>query len=285
MEIGNIQRKVNIVRDQERPIKFLISRVLWRTGLCEHFSISRPGFDLRFWPSSLSAAYWIDPTTRKNDEEFVRGFLDPGDVFVDVGANIGNLALAAASVSAPDGEVHAIEPHPRIHSYLERNIQLNKFENVHTYNVAVGAEGGEKSLTDKRSDDTNRLDGSRGEISVRVSSLDQLLAERIEEVKLLKIDVEGYEPHIIQGSKQILSCTDAVYFEVWQRHLQRVGWSASELLSLLREHGFQSFRNAGGTFTPVDDSYQALNRENLLAVRNPANIEDRLEFTKDFQDS
>ena len=69
----------------DRPVRNLAGRLLWQTGLCRRFTIRKDGYVLRFFPSSVSCAYWIDPDARADDERVVTRLLDPGGTYVDVG--------------------------------------------------------------------------------------------------------------------------------------------------------------------------------------------------------
>ena len=106
---------------------------------------------MRFYPSSISAALWADPDSRREDEDFVWAVLAPGDRYVDAGANVGQLALAASLRIGPDGGAVAIEAHPDVYRYLEGNLALNEVRNVRPLHCALGAEPGEVAMTTRRS--------------------------------------------------------------------------------------------------------------------------------------
>ena len=90
-----------------------------------HLSVRREGYVLHFFPTSMSAAMWADPDFRVGEERFLRAVLQPGDVVIDVGANVGSTALASAVAVGAEGHVLAVEPHPRIFGYLKANIARN----------------------------------------------------------------------------------------------------------------------------------------------------------------
>jgi FkbM family methyltransferase len=184
-----------------------------RTGLCRLLRIPQPGFVLRFYPSSLSAVLWIDPEDRRDDTDLLSNYLRAGDTVIDVGANIGNLALAAAVAVGPRGRVLAFEPHPRVFGYLSGNIALNHAVHVRAYNLALGDRRGATSLSDGRADDQNKvLPGGQG-LPVPIERLDEVFDGQ-SDVSLLKIDVEGYEKYVLWGAEAVLSITACVYFEV-----------------------------------------------------------------------
>ena len=135
------------------------------------------GFRIRFYPSSISAALWSDPSSRNEDEDFVWAVLRPGDRFIDAGANIGQLALAASKRVGPEGSVIAIEAHPEIYGYLLGNVALNRTTNLQTLNYALGASKGEVAMTSQRSDDQNFVT-EEGELRVPIAPLDELIAVR-----------------------------------------------------------------------------------------------------------
>jgi FkbM family methyltransferase len=79
--------------------------------------------------------------------------LRTGDRYIDAGANIGQLTLAASKRVGATGEVIAIEPHPAIYRYLTGNLDLNRCGNVRSMQIALGDRAGEVALTSRRSDD------------------------------------------------------------------------------------------------------------------------------------
>ncbi len=256
-------QKIKIIFSAPKPGRFIASRLLWRTGLCRYFLIKRSGFVLRFFPSSLSAAYWIDPEDRHEDEAVISRYLGPGDTYVDVGANIGALALCASTIVGRKGQVVAIEPHPKTYGFLAENIALNQRNNVQCLSAAVGKERGTLHIADfARQDDQNCVTASG--ISVPVLPLDEIL-RGISRIDLLKIDVEGYELAVLEGAREVLARTDAVLFEIWRTHLMKYGHTVGQILSLLREAGFRMVFPAD--MSSVPESFTASRCVNLLALR------------------
>jgi hypothetical protein len=115
-----LRKYIGILKRHDMPVWFLISRVLWRSRLCQLFNIQRDGYVIRFWPTSLSAELWMRPDARGEEERLFARYLRLGDCVIDVGANIGTVTLMAASRVGPQGSVYAFEPHPRIFRYLEK---------------------------------------------------------------------------------------------------------------------------------------------------------------------
>jgi FkbM family methyltransferase len=244
-------------------LRFLASRALWATRLSSLFTMQTAcGYKLRFYPTAVSATMWCNPQFYAKDEQLLGEQLGTGDTFVDVGANIGTLTLAASRLVGPSGRVFAIEAHPRTVRYLRGNVRLNSASNVTVLHAAVGDHVGTVKFSNRRSDDQNSIASSG--IEVPLATLDSMIIGLLppaSRIRLLKIDVEGFELFALRGADRVLERTDAVYFESWENHFQRFGYSTKDLLTLLRAHGFDC---------GVDDDHRSDNCENLLASRKSA---------------
>jgi FkbM family methyltransferase len=278
LEMANtVQRYLRILGEQKRPVKFLVSRVLWRTRLCSLFQIYREGYRLRFYPTALSAILWVDPQDRAQDEAFLTRYLREKDIVVDVGANIGVLELTAASVVGPKGRVYGLEAHPRTYGFLRKNIALNSSSNIILFNLALGEKESEIVFSDFRGDDQNRvLETGRG-IPVRMARLDDVpIPDR--HIQLLKIDVEGYEKFVLEGAPKTLQKVSCIYFESCESHFSRYGYACSDVIGLLVRKGFTVLKLVDSErIVPVHAYYCSSECENLMAVRP---LEDFLKRTQ-----
>lgn len=131
--------------------------------------------------------------------------LNAGDVFVDIGANIGYDSLLAASRVGATGRVVAIEPLPRTFARLQDNLARNEFaSNVRAVNVAVSDRPEKVDLYGFGADNiglTTTLASRDGSFicSVDALPLQQILTpEERQRLRLIKIDVEGAEAPILR---------------------------------------------------------------------------------------
>jgi FkbM family methyltransferase len=233
---SNWMRLRSILTQERHPLLFLTSRLLMLTPWSKYFSVRRNGYTLSFFPTSLSAAMWADADFRTDEERFLRGLLRPGDVVIDVGANIGNIAIASAVVVGSEGRVLAVEPHPRIFTYLKANIARNGAHQIEPVQCALGHEEGTTHFSDRRSDDQNAIT-SDGNIEVPLRRLDEIAPAG--KIVLLKVDVEGHEYFVFRGAEDTLRRTEVVYFEYVPR-LAEVSGTALPWQPLL-DQGFHIY--------------------------------------------
>lgn len=164
------------------------------------------------------------------DMAFCLHLLRTGDLFVDVGANIGSYTVLASKVVGANS--FAIEPVPKTYQRLRRNINLNDISFlVDSRCCAVGKSHGLIKFSSDMDTTNQVVDGNYlgNLIEVPVKSLDHLLEEL--QPTLIKIDVEGFEPEVIEGARKTLAldCVLAVLLETVN----------SKIEEILRESGFE----------------------------------------------
>jgi len=215
---------------------------------------------------------WLDSNNYHVDGSRLRAILRPGDVYVDVGANIGHLAIEAALSVGNSGKVIAFEAHPRTADFLRQNILLNQLDNIRVAQVAVGASFGWVGFTDNHSDDQNMV-ANNGQIVVPLVTLDSLLKE--ESPTLVKIDVEGFELFVLQGATALLERTKFIYFESCDDHFKRNGYTFSDIFDLLTSKKFEIVSFNDVSITKVSRDTPMANCVNLLAYKDKSALEER----------
>jgi FkbM family methyltransferase len=224
-----------------------------------------------------------------NERQFLNRFLKPGDVFVDVGANIGLFTLIAAKRAGPEGKVLAFEPTEKTFGRLVENVQLNKLSNVECLKLALSDAPGRFQLT-QRSDGYDAwnslgspvLRGSLQTELVEVVDWDQFARERhlFGSVTMMKIDVEGWETRVLAGGKDFFARSDAPVLQVefTDDAAEAAGSSCHALYDCLQSYGYKMFVYDSGERRLVAESrrekYPYLN---LFAAKDKEFVELRLQ--------
>lgn len=144
----------------------------------------------------------------------------PNKDIIEVGANVGSHSVSLAKAAARSGRrLLAIEPQPFVFQNLCANFALNGLMNVRADNVACSDVEGWVSFNQPDYRELNNFGGismsetGQGNISVRCLPLDDLVPDDFD-VGLIKIDVEGFELKVLEGSrKTIARCRPIIYVE------------------------------------------------------------------------
>lgn len=163
-------------------------------------------------------------------QEALLRHLGPGDVFYDIGANLGFFALLGARLVGPEGRVFAFEPAPANAGAIVRNAALNGFENVEVIEKAVSARGGQGRLQIVDDQSWSKLTeygehpGTEEVVTVELTSVDELVgAGKAPPPRAVKIDVEGAEIAVLEGMRRTLAeHRPAVICELHDTHAEFV---------------------------------------------------------------
>jgi FkbM family methyltransferase len=180
---------------------------------------------------TLSGTFWFDesdskltPWIREHatwEADVIRLLertLQPGDVFVDVGANIGFHSVIGSRLVGPGGRVFALEPLPWTVDVLRANVWRHRGGNITVVPAAASDAVGTATLTIPREGrsgaglDLGQLPGASETVEVVTTTLDDLLGEL--PVSVLKIDVEGAELRVLAGAANVLERSPAIVLVV-----------------------------------------------------------------------
>jgi FkbM family methyltransferase len=199
------------------------------------------------------------------DMMFTLHFLRAGDLFLDVGANVGSYTILASGVRR--ARTRAFEPDPDTARDLERNIAENGLGDlVVVHRLALGDRTGEVAFT-VGLDTVNRVvTDSRTDVRmVPVARLDDILGD--DGPSLIKMDVEGFEEAVIAGAEAVLAAPAL--------HAILIETTTPTIEATLLKHGFARChydpfaRRLGREPTPWDGA-------NALFARDPMFVESRL---------
>lgn len=171
-----------------------------------------------------------------------------GDLFVDVGANVGTYTLWAAEQGA---EVIALEPAADTFGLLQENIALNGYV-VTALRAAAGDHCGNARFTAGL--DAGNCLAPDGPVTTKLVTVDSLIGDR--QVTGMKVDVEGFEIDVLRGAVRALADRriDLIQIEWNQASRFAMGTDRRPVAELLAVYGYRLFRpDAAGHLVPVRD--------------------------------
>ena len=146
---------------------------------------------------SLRETGMWEPKTTK----FIKDNLKKGQVFYDIGANVGYFSLLASKLVGGRGTVYSFEPNPENIKYLEKNIKTNKLRNITVTPKAVMDVSGNVELRYGVSPGQTGISGAGAKFSVDSVAIDDL---KFRQPDFIKIDVEGSEMNVLRGMEKLL---------------------------------------------------------------------------------
>jgi FkbM family methyltransferase len=182
----------------------------------------------------------------------------PGMVCLDVGANIGVVALHLARRVGPSGAVHCFEPVPGICQRLREHVERNDLGSiVHVHPVALSdtdgkavihvaddfsANQGQSSLVNA---DRVRLPNP---VTIPTMTLDEFVRrEGLGRIDLIKVDIQGAEPLFLKGAAAALQrLRPDLCLEISPEDLAGLGQTSRDLLRQIEEMGYRVFRVTDG---------------------------------------
>ena len=220
----------------------------------------------------------------KSESKFIKSNCFEGMNILDIGANIGYYTAIFSQLVGVNGTVISIEPDEESYKYLSKSIDSFNYKNVFSFRLAASDTKQKLPLfisKDNRGD--NRLystNEKRNSIIVECLTLDELLKEnKIENLDLIKIDVQGYEPKVLKGMRKIVKSSKELILlsEFWPKGILQAGENPKEFLDILRKMQFQLFelkRNGSLILIkPCDDNqlikkYRGRKYTNIIGKKN-----------------
>jgi FkbM family methyltransferase len=226
-------------------------------------------------PARISSDLWFlawqndlgDHVLLGNYEEpelaFVRQFVRPGMVVLDIGANEGFYTLFFARCVGVNGTVISFEPSQRERRRLRINLWINFIKNVRVEEFALSAQEGEMSFYVVETGETGcnslrppAVKGSTRPVSVTSTTLDLYLRRNsLPRIDFMKIDVEGAEWSVLQGAVTALRAAPRPFMmiEVSDLRTRPWGYHSQEIAKCLRNLDYELFRPLSfGKLEPMD---------------------------------
>jgi FkbM family methyltransferase len=233
-------------------------------------------------PRMKGAAHFISPGLCEFEEMcFVTHFLRPGDLFADIGANVGAYTVLASGIA--EARTVAFEPSPGTFRYLMDNIRINELSDRATgVNAALGGKEGVLSLTDNLGTENYICPNGASDrgIQVKVATLDKSFVNA--NPLLMKIDVEGFETEVMGGGERVLASEELQAMIVERGALgARYGYDEVKLHAHIRQSGFTpcAYSALSRTITQVSNEAEG----NIIYVRDMAKAQERVRTARGFR--
>ncbi|MDD2720516.1 MAG: FkbM family methyltransferase [Gallionella sp.] len=208
----------------------------------------------------------------------IKRHLPEDGTFIDIGANIGSFTLVAAHI-APHGQVHSFEPSDHHFCRLSHNVALNSFNNVTLNKLGLNDQPGSATLFlpsvcgEMNNSGAASLyaaasaPGAQVTEEVALVTLDDYVQEKnIQQIDLIKIDIEGAEFNALKGAAATLArFRPIVLMEMDKDSMQRAACKPEDILDFWRGLGYTVGRIANsGEITPINSTADLLYHQNLM---------------------
>jgi len=216
----------------------------------------------------------------REETRLIQHILHSGMTVIDIGANIGYYALIEAHAVGPGGRVYAIEPEPRNYSLLARNVALNRYDYVSTFQIGISDETGFAKLHVSQYSNLHNLvspikqDRNLPTIDVQLRRLDAFIQEegiKPAFVDLVRMDIEGWEAKALLGMQDLLRASPhlKLFIEFHPWAIARIpGHSIEQTLGVLEKHGFLMRYVTGRARNNIRFQLRNLSITDFLGQRN-----------------
>jgi FkbM family methyltransferase len=237
---------------------------------------------LRYPASDIVLLHLREGSFEFREQAFLWSFLRPFDTFLDVGAHCGIFARIASNIISQDGRIFALEPNPDVLRFLQANVPAPA---VSIRSLAITDSNGKAPLW-KGGASESALSSLAYHLPVedhslvQTSTLDQFISdEQLEQVALVKLDVEGSEMMALKGARSSLARKSilALLVEFTEDNIQKSGYSAVELANELISFGYHAHKLGHDKveLTPFDITGPIV-CENLLFTHDLGAVRGRL---------
>jgi FkbM family methyltransferase len=207
-------------------------------------------------------AYFLYKNIYEPNLSHLKAMIAPDSTIIDVGANIGFLSIKFSKWISKKGLVIAIEPEPLNVQILKQTLSEKKIGNVEVINGAAAEKEGALFLKLNPLNPADHRLSDQG-IPIKAFTIDSLLdGKGCLPVSLIKIDVQGAEPRVLQGAKNIISQYKPIIFiEIDDESLNAAGFTSNGLIDLLRSYGYDLWDEQKKRVRPYSDEDHAIRKK------------------------
>lgn len=229
----------------------------------DYRNVTRNGIRYRLYPYDYDdyiLYYGLEEEPRSRLFDLVKD----NTVIFDVGTNIGQVLLTMAKINT-QGELHGFEPLPEIYERAKRNIELNPFQNIVLNNVALSNKTEDLTILSgpashsgsTRLGKLEQEEINKSHINIHAITMDDYVAkQKITNLDLIKIDVEGFEVNVLRGATAALQRFKPILFvEVNDAAQKMQGRSGRELIEFIRKLDYDVFDINMKPFNEVNPDY------------------------------
>ena len=167
-----------------------------------------------------------------------------GTVIVDIGANLGAHTLEFADKVGNTGCVYAFEPQRIVYYQLCTNIFINGYDNIYAFNKALSDKNGITHIEEQDFYFNGTLNIGNTHIMNHGKPVEEMKLDdfNLNNVSLIKIDVQGYEPFVLKGSIETIKRNKPIILiEIEDEHLSMFNKSSSDIISFLNDCSYVIF--------------------------------------------
>ena len=223
---------------------------------------------------------WLYGVYEPVESYLFQQFLKPGMIFFDLGANVGQYSLLAATEVGPLGQVHGFEAQKDNFEKFKSHCQLNSISGI-IFPQFLAVWNEETLLEMKMPDNmTNnagsfyaqKTEASSDLLKIKAVRLDQyILHNHIPRIDLIKMDIEGAEFFALEGAEaSIKKFLPVIFMEINQAALEKMGCQATSISEKLFSWGYKAFQigHSAETSGMITDLSQVV-QSNLIFHINP----------------
>jgi FkbM family methyltransferase len=228
--------------------------------------------------SSVGRSIYLRGAYEPEVEKCMRNILRTGNVFIDIGANVGYFSIICAGLVGPVGQVHSFDPHKKVIQLLVESAKRNQYNNIYVNQVALSSREETLNFVYLRNSafswtlpiyamEKSPYLSQVCEELVSAIPLDQYVQSMAnQDIALIKIDVEGAEYKVLMGAREtLLKHSPSILIEAQDWSLSRYGHTIDDIFNFLNPLHYRAFDLTG---MPIKDAEDARRRLEDFRVQN-----------------